>query len=195
MTNRRRLIIILTVIVGFILLVMLISRIGSGSKKAGSKSSKASTSNVVDVTKYVNNNSKVVLTINGRINGDDVHRSVRISVDSGNRTAEVIQGYQGNVINTQSAINNPDAYEQFIYALATSGFSKERKTTQTDDRGACPLGQRYVYEIYDNNQSVMRRWSTSCGAIGTMGGRQSQINELFQRQITEYSTFTRNVQL
>lgn len=194
MTNRRRLIIFLTVIVGFILLVMIISRIGSSVKKSNTNK-KNTTSKVIDVTKYVNNNSKVVLTLGGRINGDDAHRAVRITVDSASRTAEIIQGYQGNVINTQTAVNNPDAYEQFIYAIATSGFSKERKTTQTDDRGACPLGQRYVYEIFENDNSVMRRWSTSCGAIGTMGGRQSQINELFKRQITDYSTFTRNIQL
>ena len=180
---------------GFILILMIISRLGSGPKKPSSATKKNTVTNAIDVTKYANSNSKVILTVDGRINGDDQHRAIRITVDENMRTAEIIQGFEGYVINTQSAVNYPAAYEKFIFAISRYGFSKERKTTLTDDRGVCPLGQRYIYEIYENDRSVMRRWATSCGNLGTLAGNPTQINELFQRQVTDYSKFVSKVQL
>lgn len=196
MTGKKRFIIILTVIVGFALMIMIISRIGSGTKKDSPTKAKTSISKTVNVTDYADKgSSKVVLTIGGRINGDDQHRSIRITVDSYMRTAEIIQGYEDKVIQTQTAVNNPSAYEKFIFAISRYGFSKERKTTLTDDRGVCPLGQRFVYEIYNDNNLVMRRWATTCGSNGTTAGSPSQLNTLFQRQVTDYSKFVNNVQL
>ena len=194
MSGKKRIVIFLTVIVGIVLLVMLISRLGSGSKTSTPKST-APVVKAVNVTDFAKTNSKVVLTIDGRINGDDVHRAVRITVGRDFRTAEVIQGYENKVIKTQTNANNQTAYTDFIYAISRYGFSKERKTTQPDDRGVCPLGQRYIYEIYDGENQVMRRWSASCGSVGTSAISPAQANDLFQKQVTDYFKFVSGVQL
>lgn len=196
MFGRRKFIIVMTVIVGFVLLTMLITRIGSGNKPTAPKTKKSpAVVKPVSVTEYVQKDSKVVLTIDGKINGDDQHRAVRITISPDLRVAEVIQGYENKVIKSQTDLNNRTAYTDFLYALNRYGFSKERKTSQADDRGACPLGNRYIYEIYNDGNSVMRRWAASCGGIGTSAGSPAQLNDLFQKQVTEYYKFFTGVQL
>jgi hypothetical protein len=147
----------------------------------------------VVITDYADRDSKVIYTFDGRINGDDAHRAVRITVSRGSRTVELLQGYQGNVIKSQQFDNNPNAYRTFIYALSRYNFSKVRKTTSTNDNGACPLGYRFIYELYDNNDQKLRLWGSSCDGIGTTAGSISSINLLFQNQITGYNKFVADV--
>ncbi len=195
-SGRRRFIVFMTVIVGIILLIMLITRIGSNkSSTPKTASKKPAVVKPISVTDYAQKDSKVVLTIDGKINGDDQHRAIRITVSPDFRVAEIIQGYENKVIKTQTDLNNRTAYTDFIYAINRYGFSKERKTASPDDRGACPLGNRYIYEIYDDGNSVMRRWAASCGGIGTSAGSPSQLNDLFQKQVNEYFKFVTGIQL
>jgi hypothetical protein len=141
------------------------------------------------LTDYADRDSKVIFTNDGRITGDDTHRAVRITVTRGSRTVELLQGYQGNVIKSERFDNNPEAYKTFIYAINRYGYATVRKTAQTNDVGACPLGYRYIYEVIDNNDQKLRLWSSSCDGIGTMGGSHSVVNQLFQSQITDYNKF------
>jgi len=192
MSPRKRLIIFATVVVGFVLLLVLI--FGRGSGNNNQKTTKPVPNKPIVLTDYADKDSKVVLNVSGQINGDDIHREIRITVTRGNRRLEVIQGYQGNVIQTQNFVNNPDAYDTFIRALARINFGKERKTSQTDERGVCATGQRYIFEVYDNNDRISRTWSATC-IKGTSLAAPALVLQLFRAQITDYAKLTQKVEL
>lgn len=146
---------------------------------------------------YSSTDAKVKVTIDGIINGDDEHRQIRITVDQNRRSLDIIQGYRGNVIKTKSFVNNSSAYNIFLHAIYLSGFTKERKTKFTDERGVCPQGQRYIYELTDtgSKKTDLRLWSTSCGSSGTEGGQAPLILDLFQAQITGYDDLVATVNI
>jgi len=139
-------------------------------------------------------NAEARLTIDGQVNGDDLHRAIRITIGKNQRKIEVIQGYQGNVIDSKTLNNNESAYDVFLRSLGNAGFTKERKTKITDERGVCPTGNRYIYEITGTENNDLRRWSASCGS-GTFGGQSQLVRSLFQAQITGYDEFTSTVEL
>lgn len=191
MSPRRRLIIFLTIAVGLVLLLVLLFGIGSDKKKTEQPATKATPTVLSD---YIERDSRMVLTIDGKINGDDIHRSIRISINKNDRELEVIQGYQNNVIQRNTFVNNINAYDTFVRALQRTNFGKVRNTKQTDERGVCPNGQRYTYEVIDNNENVSRTWSATC-TRGTSLATSTQVLPLFQSQITDYFKLTNNVNL
>jgi hypothetical protein len=137
---------------------------------------------------YANTSASVRFTYDGIINGESAHRAIRITVNRNQRLLEVLQGYSGNVIQSSSEQNTEAAYNVFLHALANAGFSKTRKTSNRDVTGACPLGNRFIYELIDtgSNATDAMTWSTTCGGLGTFGGNRPNIQTLFQRQITDY---------
>lgn len=190
MSPRRRLIIFLTIAVGLVLLLVLI--FGIGGNNGQKKTDKPTPSTPAVLTDYITPDSKMVLTTAGKINGDDIYREVRISVDSNSRELQVIQGYQNNVIQTNTFSNNMSAYESFVYALERTGFGKVRKTSQTEERGACATGQRYTFEVYDKGKNVSRTWAGTCSK-GTSMAQSPQVLNLFKAQITGYGKLTNDV--
>lgn len=181
------------IIIIAISIVWLLTTIVNGIKTPSKNNTTTETKPLV-LTDYANRDSKVILIIDGMVNGDDEHRSVRITVSRGTRVAEIIQGYQGNVIKSQSQENNPNAYDEFIRALAKTNYGKERKTNLPDVRGVCPDGKRYIFEVVDNNDLVSRTWSASCNK-GTSLANSNQVISLFKAQVTNYSQFSGNVNL
>ena len=143
------------------------------------------------------NTSAVTYTQRGRINGDDVHRNIVIKVTSDERKIDIIQGYQGNVISTQSYSNNQDAYEQFLYALKQAGFLTKKKEIKVDNpNGRCSTGILYFYTLSQDFDELSNLWSGNCSKeIGTFGGNSALINTLFQAQITDYGKITSGVSL
>lgn len=192
MSPRKRFIIFLTLVIGIVLLLILI--FGSGSKNNQKNTDKPAPVTPVVLTDYVDTDSYVVLTLDGRINGDDVHRKIRITVGPDSRQIDIIQGYGNNIIDTKSYLNNRRAYDAFIRSLNRLDFAKERKTSMTDDRGVCPTGQRFIYEVYNDNAQVSRTWAGSC-TQGTSRANSALVNQLFRAQITDYSKFTSAVSL
>lgn len=193
MSPRRRLIIFLTISIGLVLLLVLIFGIGDSNKNSTSSSKPAKNTPAV-LTDYITPESKMVLTIDGTINGDDIHRSIRITVDHNDRELEVIQGYQNNVIQRNTFVNNMSAYDSFVHALGRTGFGKVRKTSDTDIRGVCATGQRYTFEVYDDGKNVSRTWSATC-TKGTSMAMAPQVLALFKAQITGYGELTKTVNL
>lgn len=192
MSPRRRLIIFLTIAVGLVLLLVLIFGIGGDNNQK--KTDKPAANTPAVLTDYITPDSKMVLTIDGTINGDDIHRSIRITVDHNDRELEVIQGYQNNVIQRNTFINNMNAYDSFVHALQRTGFGKVRKTNDTDIRGVCATGQRYTFEVYDDGKNVSRTWSATC-TKGTSMAMAPQVLALFKAQITGYGELTKTVNL
>lgn len=180
MTPKKQFIIFLTFVVGFVLILMF-----AFGRRPSSNSTAKNTKKTFTVNEYAERDSKVVATFDGPINGDDAHRSVKITVTRGSRTIDIIQGYEGKVIKTQTFTNNPDAYYDFIHALARVGFGRTRKSDTENEVGVCAPGRRFIYEVYDNNDRVARTWAASCNKGSSLAAPEV-VNNLFRMQITDY---------
>ena len=189
MSVRGRLIIFLVTVFGVILLfVWLFSKLSpSTTAKTGSKAP-------IVLTNYIDKNSAVEFTIDGPVNSEELHRSIRITVGPGNREMDVIQGYQNTIINSKAYSNNQTAYDVFLRSLSIANFTKLNKSRITDDRGVCPLGDRDIYRLLNNDAQLLRSWTSTCG-VGTTGSSSAVINNLFEQQIPDFNTLIRGVNL
>lgn len=170
-----------------------------------SNKSNSSTSTSSQVTKalpdYASSNAEVRVTIDGPVNGDDLHRQIRMTISSSQRTIDIIQGYQGNVIQTESIGNNQPAYNVFLNAIYRYGFTlglnpKKNKFVSTNDVGSCPLGDRYYFELMNTGSNADQRlWTSTCGkqVPGNFGGDSVTLLQLFRVQYTNYDDFTSGV--
>jgi hypothetical protein len=166
-----------------------------GSKKPGNPSTPSVTTQPKTLPDYADTDAVVRFTVDGVINGDQAHRTIRITVGRDQRLLEVIQGYSGNVIQSNPDYNTKDAYGAFLSAINNAGFARQRKTKNTDEAGVCPLGHRLNFEIIENGNTVQNLWSTTCGSLGTFDGNKVNLQVLFQRQIINYDKLTRQVDL
>jgi hypothetical protein len=134
-------------------------------------------------------------TIIGGVVGNEEHRNVRITVEPGSRLAEIIQGYDGQVVSSQRTPNTRQAYDAFISALAGAGFVRlAERGSSLIEAETCPLGQRFNYEVAPGMSGAFYSWSASCGARqGTFGGNHQTVDTLFKRQIPDYGNFTQDV--
>jgi len=146
---------------------------------------------VKSLPEYADTYAEVIMTMDGRVVGDDKHRAIKITVDQFQRRIDIIGGYQGNILETHTFTNNQAAYDVFLRSLRTEGFTTRLKATRypNDERGQCPLGTRTIFELNDSGESLSRLWASTCGSkVGTFGGSTSALQTLFQGQITDYST-------
>lgn len=146
---------------------------------------------------YASTDAQVKLTIDGPINGDQIHEAVRITVDNSDVTFEQIQGYQNTVTNRQTFANNQTAYENFLLALQHAGFTVGNTPANLkDERGYCPLGDRYILEFNQDGNELERFWTTSCGGnLKTFKGNIDLTLTLFQNQVPGYNNLIQNLSL
>lgn len=150
----------------------------------------------VVVSQQNNPNTSAVMTQQGKLLGEDERRAIRISVTQSERRLDVLTGYGEAVESSQVFANTPEAYENFLIALDKAGYEQKRETSNTDERGSCPLGRTYIYELKEFSQDLIRLWDTTCGQkIGTFNGDQGTVRKLFQEQIPDYSKKVENVDL
>lgn len=149
----------------------------------------------INLMDYVNSQTVVKFTADGPVTAEPNHQGYRITVGRDASTIEIVQGYQNNIIQAQTYSNNTGAYADFLRALQLQNFTKgDSDQAKADDRGVCPNGTRYTFEIENSGQTVQRYWSTSCGA-GTFHGNANTIRGLFQRQVPDYAKYTGKLQL
>jgi hypothetical protein len=76
-----------------------------------------------------------------------------------------------------------------MLSLSHAGFTKgNADKALSDERGYCPLGSRYIFELIDENgKTIERYWATSCGKPKTYQGNVSLTRSLFQAQVPDYS--------
>lgn len=185
---------ILAGIVGFIIfIVILVMLFGGGGKKPTTP---------VNVIKplgdYADTTALVSFTVDGIVNGDEMHRSIRITVDANQRQLDVLQGYNPQVITSKTFVNNQEAYRVFLKSIGNSGFvAKDKKSkAPADPAGLCPLGFRYILNLNQDGDDLSNLWTSSCGkAVGNSAGALTTIQALFQDQIPSYSTLTSQVNL
>ena len=154
------------------------------------------TKKAVVMSDFATTAAKVSYTVEGIVNGNEAHRAIRITIDKNSRMLEVIAGYQGTVIQTQSFANNSDAFKVFLAALQKQGFLVQRvKPTVTDILGQCAFGQKYIYNTFGITDAPNYLWSASCPKIGTFNGSQPGVQLLFRNQIPGYSALVSGVNL
>lgn len=180
------------VVVGILAIILVTS--GGNPDPA---SDPAGSNKKVVLTDYISKDSSVRLTIDGPINAQEVHRSIRITVTPSRRNVEIFKGYNFEIERSLPLTNSQSAYDEFIHALQATGFTnRKEKPLQQDESGVCATGNRYIYELLENDQEVSRTWSTSCSnKQGTSANISEAVRRLFQEQIPDYSEFTRNVSL
>ncbi len=143
-----------------------------------------------------NTESELEWTMQGRLVGETERRAVRVVVNQRERKLEILDGYQETVERSQTFVNSPAAYETFLHALNLAGFSKERDVPIKDERGVCPLGNVFIYDLTDGSDHPVRLWSASCNnRLGTFAGDAGLIRQMFQNQIPDYSKQIRDVRL
>ncbi len=136
---------------------------------------------------HANSSMTVELTVDGKVSADQNHFGYRISIDRHLAKIETYQGYQNSVITTKTYANNNAAYATFLRALDQAGFAKgDDESAIADERGQCASGRRFIYSIQDSPQGDKRYWSSTCG-IGTFKGNRETVEDLFERQIPDFS--------
>jgi hypothetical protein len=161
-----------------ILVLVLIVRLFTGHKVAPSAQ--------VDVTQYANTQAVSTLVMQGPTVLDQNFRQVKITIGRDTNEIDLIQGYEGHVIKSQTYQNNSTAYDAFLQSLKLQGFSRGLNKDLGDYRGVCPFGSRYLYKFNDGNTDVFNYWSTSCGSQGTFKGSAANVRRLFVAQIPSH---------
>lgn len=150
----------------------------------------------INLVEYSGSAAKAIYEMEGQLNAEEQHRTIRISVNRNLRRIEVLSGYNFAVERSQDFSNTQSAYDEFLHALEKAGFDQSKETPHEDERGVCPLGQRYIYELQEFGDRLIRSWSTSCNRTeGSFAGNANLVRQLFQKQIPNYREFTRDVRL
>ncbi|HSX00208.1 MAG TPA: hypothetical protein VLH38_04195 [Patescibacteria group bacterium] len=151
--------------------------------------------NQSQLSDYTNTSTIMRLSIEGPVAADQSYSEVQVTIGRDANTIEVIKGYQGQVLKSKTFPNNSDAYGNFLRALQLLNYTKGTETPGlADERGYCPDGNRYVYEIVSGAAEVQRYWIGSCG-VGTFKGNSAEIRKLFIRQIPGYASFVSNLNI
>jgi hypothetical protein len=180
-------------LIGFIVFIAILINLFTGGKPAP-----VNTVSVKPLPEYAATDATVSFTIDGIVNGDELHRAIRITISSNQRTMDVLQGYNPSVIQSKSFVNNQEAYDVFLRSIANSGFLVKTKNSKavSDERGLCPLGFRYILDLNQDGDDLSRLWASSCGSkIGNSAGSIPTITELFQAQIPNYDSLVSHVDL
>ncbi|MDL2363572.1 MAG: hypothetical protein QFB86_04300 [Patescibacteria group bacterium] len=173
---------IVTIFLIILLIVMLVGG-GGGDKKA------ALPKNGKSFFSYANTDAEVSVVADSAINYDGTHKQVKITVSKTAVTYSQINGYNGQVSKAQSFPNNEAAYDNFLHALYHTGFTAGDTTKELqDEKGYCPSGERYIYELKQGGKQLSRFWATDCGKPRTYLGSVDATNDLFRAQVPDYDT-------
>lgn len=148
----------------------------------------------IDLNSYANTSATAQLTIDGPINADQTHQQVQIMVGNTGNQFQILQGYQVTVTTNKSFESNETAYAVFLHALNLAGFTEGNPDPKlSDERGYCPDGDRYIFELTEGADTIERFWATSCGGQGTYGGNTALTLDLFEKQVPNYDDLVGNV--
>jgi hypothetical protein len=170
---------LVTIFLIITLVILLFS--GGGGKKTSLPVSAS------DLVGFASTDTQVRFTIQGPIVAESQRQEVQITVDRDNVTYEQIQGYDGNVVNTQTFSNTQNSYDYFLHALKYAGFNLGNTSSALkDSTGRCSTGQVYLYEVIENGDTVQHYWATSCGGLKTYQGNITVTQTLFRAQVPNY---------
>lgn len=177
-----------------LIVILIVLLFGGGSKSDKNTGNFDGIKNLQDIS---DTDSAVKMIIAGNVRADQEYHEVHVTVNREGNNIDIIDGYQGHVASSQGFESNQEAYETFLRALQKAGYTKGDSSNKklADDRGFCPLGLRYIFEITENGKLKQRYWTTSCGKSTphTFLGQTNLVTTLFERQIPEYSNLTSDV--
>lgn len=173
------------VAIGLLVLILVLIFTGGGGPRQ----------KAIQLGDYANTSAVVRLTIDGSVSAPETHRQIQIAVGNNQSTLNIIKGYSGQVISSKSYDNSVASYQVFLLSIGRFGFTSGSSNPKLqDERGYCPLGVRYIFELQNGSNELERYWTSSCGG-GTFRGNTDVIIALFQRQIPDYSSLAGNVNL
>ncbi len=144
---------------------------------------------------YATTDTTVRLIQDYPVTANQTHHELVTTVGRDQVTFTVENGYEGQVLRSQNYANNETAYANFLRALQVAGYNNGTSDAdKRDERGYCPTGYRYIYEIINGSGNVTQRyWSTSCGNIGNFKGKTDTIRSLYRSQVPDYNKLTSNL--
>jgi len=164
------------------LIIFIIILVFSGGKKAPTLPS-----NIKPMESYSNTDASVRMIIDGPINASDNHEQIRITVDSDSVTFEQLTGYDKRVVNEKTFHNSEASYYSFLRSLGFAGFENgDTSQSMRDERGRCPLGERYTFELNQADNNLIHFWNTSCKGTKTYLGDTQATIQLFEAQVPNY---------
>lgn len=177
------------IVIGIAAIILIILGVVAFGQMQRDKNGASSQPQRIDLTDYTAGNTTVRMTTEGPLVANERHTSTVITVSSTVRSVEANRTYAGTTAASHDYPNNQVAYEEFIYGLSHANFTDvSTKKTDEDPRGYCPNGQRYVYELIQDEQIVLSAWSNSCNSKAqTFKGNGSLVQQLFQKQIPDYA--------
>ncbi|HVC36717.1 MAG TPA: hypothetical protein VNE40_04745 [Candidatus Dormibacteraeota bacterium] len=175
------------VAIGLILLVIVLIISGGNHKPLAQ----------VPVTSYANSTTETRLTIDGPLNDPADHRQIEITVGRDQTIFNILTGYDGSVLSTESYPMTENAYGAFLQALQLLKYNQGNTAPALqDERGYCPLGDRYIFEIVNaDGKKIEHFWSTSCGGAATFKGQSSEVVQIFEAQVPSYDQLTADINL
>lgn len=147
------------------------------------------------LVEYAKQNSSVSVTTTGPLVGDEDRRSIQITISALERELEVLSGYDGQVIDSYSFPNTPEAYKTFLSAMSGQGFTAAKSSNIEDKWRVCPTGRHFEYKLTEMNKTVSDLWGVSCDKSGTFNGKGNTVRQLFERQIPEYTELVKDIRL
>ncbi|HSW80695.1 MAG TPA: hypothetical protein VLG47_08000 [Candidatus Saccharimonadales bacterium] len=146
-----------------------------------------------NLASYSNSGAVTQLLIDGPINANIAHRQVRITVGATGTNFQILAGYEGHVLVSRNIDNNETSYSSFLQALAVAGFPNGIKEQIPNKQGYCPEGERYTFQLLENDSAILNWWATSCGGQGTYRGNTAGTVQLFEDQVPAYDDLTNDV--
>ena len=148
-----------------------------------------------ELLEYARTAKVMRLTIDGPITADETHRRIQFQISQNMNELMLIQGYQNDParMNHQEVASNPESYANFLRAIDLQGYTLGKDNPKlADERGYCPQGNRYIFEIIDGSETLQRYWDTSCHDASTFEGQTAVILQLFKTQFPKYFETTSN---
>ncbi len=183
---------------GILLLVLSIWGITSIAKRVigGPTTTTKNAVKQVDLAEYVKPDTFVRLTVEGPVVASEKYESYEIDVSQDYRELKIFSGYTKTVASDIRFDNNNNSYESFMLSLKQARFVNKNKLYGPDETGYCATGNRYVYELYDQDQQKIHTWNTSCSnSIGSFAGLGTSVRSLFRAQIPDFNKLAQKISI
>ena len=178
---------VLVTLLAIVLLVLSAWGIASISKRIfGGAKTTAAAEQKIELLDYDRPSTSVKLIVQGPVVADEQYVSYEIEVGQDFRQITLYKGYGKTIVQQKRYDNNPQAYRAFLEALRRLGYTSKVKGASDNEQGACATGKRYIYELNDLDEQVLRTWGVSCtSSTGSFGGTGSGVRSLFKAQVPD----------
>lgn len=160
------------------LLALLFNRVFSSST-----SNTTLTTRPTELVSYADTDTIVEMYIDGPTRAKTEHESLKVTVGRSQVQIQLMRSFGGEVTKQESFPNNTTSYAAFLKALDRAQFDRAvSAAVPEDERGYCPLRNRFIYTTEGGDAKTARAWTTSCG-VGNFQGNHQLVRRLFLDQV------------